>query len=295
MIMKLRYLLADPRFMAREGEGTPDADATPDPNAKTAADELNAAAAAATADAAAKAAAASAAKTFTQDQVNEFVVKRNKAVQAQLEQTEAQYETLLAGQSLSTQEKVDLKGQLDNLQTQMRTKEQQATYDAKKAAEAHAAKLNETSEQLGFYKNQFETSTRNNAIMAAATQHDAFNPELFIDVLSPRTEIQEETNEQGEKTGRLVPKVKVTRKTEDGTVAEVFVTPAEAIEDMKGQPEKYGGLFRGNVAKGIGEGSNSDFTGTTRVDVAKMSDEEYFKNHEAIRAQYGIRDRKTGF
>jgi hypothetical protein len=280
-MMKMRYLLADPRFMARdnEGEGEGTSDSTP-------ADDAVAQAAAA-ADAA-----AAAGQTFTQDQVNEIVVKRNKKVRQQLETAEQTVEKLLKTQNLSAQDRSGLEAQLEDLQTQLRTKEQQAVYEQKKAAAEYNARLDETTSKLDFYRNQFETTTRDNAILSAASQHDAYNPEQFISVLSPRTEIVEETNEAGEKTGRLVPRVKVQKAAEDGTVAEVYVTPAEAIEEMKADVDKYGNLFRGNVAKGIGEGSNSTFAGKSSVDMSKVSDADYFANREQYAKQLGIRDRR---
>lgn len=271
-------LLAFPRFIARENEGgdgndsgTDSADAgnqqaaqgqenTPGPN------------------------------TFTQDQVNEIVVKRNKKVREQLETAEATVEKLLATQNLSTQERAGLETQLNDLQSQLRTKEQQAAHEAAKQAAEHQAKLESATQQLTFYKDQFETQTRNNAILQAASEAGGYNPEQFVDILGPRTKIVEETNGEGVKTGRLVPRVLVIENGEDGTPTEVLKTPEEAIASMKENVEKFGNLFRGNVAKGIGEGSNSTFAGQTRVDVTKMSDEEYFKNRDAIKEQYGIRD-----
>jgi len=272
-------LLAFPRFIARENEGgdgndsgTDSADAgnqqaaqgqenTPGPN------------------------------TFTQDQVNEIVVKRNKKVREQLETAEATVEKLLATQNLSTQERAGLETQLNDLQSQLRTKEQQAAHEAAKQAAEHQAKLESATQQLTFYKDQFETQTRNNAILQAASEAGGYNPEQFVDILGPRTKIVEETNGEGVKTGRLIPRVLVVENGEDGTPTEVLKTTAEAIADMKEDVDRYGNMFRGNVAKGIGEGSNSSIAGDTRVDVSKMSTEEYIANREAIAKQYGIRNR----
>ncbi len=142
------------------------------------------------------------------------------------------------------------------------------------------------------YKSLFETQTRDNAILSAATQADAYNPEQFISVLGPRTKIVEEVNGNGEKTGRLVPRVEIEVTGEDGTTSVELRPVSDAVEQMKQQPEQYGNLFRSNVAKGIGEGSNPDVANPTRVDVSKMTDEEYFANRDAIKSQYGIRDRR---
>lgn len=274
--MKVQFALSAPRFMPRDNEGgleepapqpVNEAPADPAPQGET---------------------------MFTQDQVNEIVVKRNKKVREQLQQTEKQYESLLKSQNLSAKEKSDLSMQLENVQAELRTKEQQAAYEAKKQQAEYNSRLEEANGQLDYYKGLYETTTRDNAIMAAASNHDAYNPQQFIDVLGPRTKIVDELNELGEKTGRLVPRVEMDVVGEDGTPTRVQVTPDEAIENMKNDVAKFGNLFRGNVAKGIGEGSNTDFAGSSRVDVTKMSDEEYFANREQIRQQYGIKGR-SGF
>ena len=274
--MRIEFALSAPRFMPRDNEGGSDEPShSPAPEAH---DDP----------------ATEGQTMFTQDQVNEIVVKRNKKVREQLQQTEKQYESLLKSQNLSAKEKADLTLQLENVQAELRTKEQQAAYEQKKVQAEYNSRLEETNSQLDYYKSLYETTTRDNAIMAAASNHDAYNPQQFIDVLGPRTKIVNELNEQGEKTGRLVPRVEMDVIGEDGTPTRVQVTPDEAIENMKNDVAKFGNLFRGNVAKGIGEGSNTDFAGNSRVDVSKMSDEEYFANREAIRKQCGIKGR-SGF
>jgi len=231
------------------------------------------------------------ARTFSQEEVDRIVVKRNKAVKAQLEQAERRYEQLLENKSLTEQQREELQGELQTLQSQLRTREQQTAHEAKKRQEQFEKQLTETKSQAEYFKNLFESSTRERAILDAAVQHDAYNPDQFINILGPRTKVVEEVNEQGEKTGRLVPRVAVTTKGEDGTPTEVLKAPAEAIEEMKEQAE-FGNLFRSNVAKGIGEGtSNSANPG--RVDLTKISDEEYFRNREKYRQQMGLRERRS--
>ena len=273
--MTFEMITGFPLFVAKENEGDPAPSPEPAPESNPAPEGTG-----------------DSTPMFTQEQVNEIVVKRNKKVRSQLESTEKQYEQLLSSSSLTAKEKVELQGRLEELQGQLRTKEQQAAYEAKKAAEAHQSALENASAERDHYKGLFETQTRDNAIMAAASNHDAYNPQQFIDIVGPRTKIVEEVNEHGEKTGRLVPRVEVTVKGDDGTPAVVLKTPDEAIADLKIDVSNFGNLFRGNVAKGIGEGSNANISGTQRVDVSKMTDAEYFANREAIQKQYGIRQRR---
>lgn len=272
MKLAASILLSPPRFIARDGEGD------------TASDAVDSAADAAKA-------AADKAAVFTQDQVNEIVVKRNKKVREQLETAEATVEKLLATQSLTVADRQGLETQLQELQSQLRTKEQQAAHESAKTSAEHKARLEKTTEQLDFYKVQFETQTTNNAILKAASEAGGYNPEQFVDILGPRTRIVEETTKEGVKTGRLIPRVLVIEKGEDGTPTEVLKTAEEAIAGMKDDIDRFGNMFRGNVAKGIGQGSNSSIAGDTRVDVSKMSTEEYIANRDAIAKQYGIRNR----
>ncbi len=276
-IARIQFILAATRLIARDNEGGDNVDPPADPPtpATPPTDGIKFDAA-------------------QQAKVDEIIQKRVKSMKAELETTERRLEQLSQNQNLTAKERDEIASELERVQSVMRTKEEQAKYEAKKREAEYNAQLETTTQQAQRYESLFKTQTRNNDIITAATQHDAFNPELFIDVLSPRTEVVEVENEQGEKTGRYATKVRVTKKAEDGTVAEVLVDPSEAIEDMKNEPEKFGGLFKGNVAKGIGQGSNSSFAGSQRVDISRMSDEEYFQNRDAIAKQYGF-DSKPKF
>lgn len=275
MKFELAFLLADPRFMARDGDdGAPDDDGQVDPPDDGGQDDPP----------------VNGEGKFTQDQVNDIVVKRVKKVRSQLEQAEKRYEQLLTSQNLTAQEKDELKSELSQVQSQLRTKEQQAAYEAKRREEEFQKNLEKTVSERDRFKSLFETQTRDNAIIAAASKHGGYNPEQFISLLSPRTEIVAEKNDQGEETGRLVPRVRTQVKAEDGTAAEVLLSPEEAIENMKQDVEKYGNLFRGNVARGIGEGSNNSVAnGGARADLSKISDAEYFKNRDAYAGAYGLK------
>lgn len=279
MMKMTRFLLAFPRPIPRDNEGgdeggSPDAGGgSPDqtPNEGGEGQGSN--------------------KTFTQADVDKIVISRVKKLKEQLQTTEQQYERLLTNQNLSVQERNELQSELEKVQAQLRTREEQARYEAKKQQEKFQQTLEQTTGERDRFKTLFETQTRDNAIMQAAVQHDAYNPEQFISVLGPRTKIVEEVNEQGEKTGRLVPRVEVQVTGEDG-IAKTELRPVEdAVAQMKDEPEKYGNLFRNNVANGIGQGSNPSASGG-RVDPSKMSTEEYFKNRETIKNQYGIKDRR---
>lgn len=230
-------------------------------------------------------------KSFTQADVDKIVVSRVKKLKEQLQNTEQQYERLLSNQNLSSQERNELQSELETVQSQLRTREEQARYEAKKQQEKFQSSLEQTTSERDRFKVLFETQTRDNAIMQAALAHDAYNPEQFISVLGPRTRIVEEVNEQGEKTGRLVPRVEVQVTGEDGSTSNELRPVGDAVAQMKDEPEKYGNLFRNHAANGIGVGSNPT-AGGRLLDPSKVSTEEYFKNRDQYKAAYGIKDRR---
>lgn len=231
-------------------------------------------------------------RSFSQQDVDKIVVSRVKKLKEQLQTTETQYERLLKNQNLSVQERNELQTELESVQGQLRTREEQARYEAKKRETEFKTTLDTTKAEAEQYRSLFENQTRDNAIMAAASQHDAYNPEQFTSILGPRTKIVEEVNEHGEKTGRLVPRVEVQVVGDDGTTSTELRPVEDAVAQMKDEPEKYGNLFRSNVASGIGEGSNPSASNGRPLDPSKVSDEEYFKNRDAYKQQYGIRDRR---
>lgn len=229
-------------------------------------------------------------RTFTQADVDNIVVKRNKKVRAQLEKTEAQYENLLKTASLTKQERDSLQTELAEIQTQLRTKDQQAALDAKKREAEFKAQQDAIAAERDHYQNLFLSKTRDDAIRAAAKKGDGFNEDQFIQILGPKTEVVQEKDETtGEKTGRYTTRVRVERAGEDGTLQEVFLTPDQAVEEMRGDTAQFGNLFKSNVANGIGSASNSAYGKGGHIDPKNLTGEQYRENADAIRKQYGIR------
>jgi len=233
-------------------------------------------------------------KTFTQKDVDEIVVKRNKKVKAQLEQMERNYQKLLKEQNMSADMRSQLEKDLDDVRAQMMTKEEKLKAEKKKAQEEYEAKLATVVNERDSYKNLFETSTINRAISDAQQRHEGYDSDQFIALLGPKAKIVEEVDNHGQKTGQLVPRIEWKVNQEDGTVEQVLLSPDEAVEKMKSDTDKYGNMFKPNIATGVGggtaPGTQSAMVG--KIDHKRMTDEEYFmarkKDPEAFRRQAGI-------
>jgi hypothetical protein len=176
---------------------------------------------AATAAAAAKAAEEQkqADKTFNQDQVNEIVGKRNKALQEKYQALEGTYTELLEQTNLSEGARTKLQQELANVQKEMRTKEQQIEFERKQAQSKFEADLRGASEERDYYKNLFETTTTQREIKDAALSLEGFNGDDFIAHLGPRSSVVDEIDAEGQPTGRKITQIDWEVKDEKSGVS----------------------------------------------------------------------------
>lgn len=222
-----------------EGDATPDA------------------AAAAQQAAAQQAAAAAAAqpKTFTQDDVNTMLAKERRKGEATLKQIAEQHEKNLkdamAQQGLTEQKRAELQGQLDEVQAKLYSAEElhkqqlaKLRNDADMAAKQATAKAQE-------WEQRFTSSTVARDLQDAAVKGEAFNADQLVTLLKPATKIVPVTDAQGQPTGQYQTVVEVSK---NGT--KELMTPAKAIEWMKGLPAQFGNLFKSGAATGVGANSS---------------------------------------
>jgi len=201
--------------------------------------------------------AAAAGKVFTQEQVNEIVAKDRRNLEATLKKTEKQYQELLASQSLTEQERKALQANLEVVQGQLRSKEEQLLLEKKQVEEAYAGKLQEMEKKASFFETLYRDSTIERALADAAVKHEAFSPSQIVSLLRSQTKMLEETDS---KTGRLTGKYKpmVEMQAFNATTGEMETkayTPEDAVKKMKDTPEQWGNQFRSGVVSGIGGGT----------------------------------------
>lgn len=215
---------------------------------------------------------------FSQEDVDKIVTKRNKAVRGQLQKMEQNYQKLLEQQNLNDEQRAQLETDLENIQAQLRTKEQQLEYEKKKASEKHQMEIKQTAEQRDYYKSLYETSTIERAITDAAVKHDGYNPSQFVAFLREKSKMVEEIDTTGNKTGRLVPRIEWEVADEaTGQRERVLKAPDEVVELMKDNVTEFGNMFRQNISRGVGETNMPAQDGKGRVNHKKMTTEEYMR------------------
>lgn len=232
-------------------------------------------------------------KTFTQDDVNRFLADDRRRHEQKYKQLEQSMQKQLKNVQLDKGERDKLQKELDDLQASFRTREQQAEYERKQAAQRYQQELQETQERAERWEKLFRSEKIDRSLLDAAGQ-DAFNPTLIVDLLRPATDLKEETTEDGSSTGRLIPMVNfndIDEKT--GEPIKTLRTPQEAVKRMKELPSLYGGLFKSNVVSGVGAGSaEGALNKSGPIDVSKLTPEQYRKIREESPEKLGLPARR---
>lgn len=212
---------------------------------------------------------------LTQDQFNKALAEDRRKHQAKYQQLEETYNKLLENKNLTDQQRNELETNLEEVRSQFRTKEQQAEHERNKLVEKHSTELKTLTDERDKWRNDYTNMVISNSLLTAAGEAEAYSAEQIEAILRPQTSLREELDEQGQKTGRLVPKVKMTGKDKDGKSIELDLSVGEAVKMMKETPERYGNLFKSTATGGLG--SNTTGKPGQPVDVKKLSASEYRK------------------
>lgn len=192
-------------------------------------------------------------KTFTQDDVNKIVqdrlAKEKKTQQKRITDLENQ---LNSSGSLSVEERTQLETRIEELNNSLLSKDELAQKEKEKLAKKHQSELEEAVKEREDWKNRFTLSTIRNEITSASAEAEAFSPSQIVTLLSPDTRLVEELDEEGKPNGNLVPKVKFQDTDKKGKQVTLELTVKETLNRMKELPERFGNLFKSNVASGLG-------------------------------------------
>jgi hypothetical protein len=211
-------------------------------------------------------------KSFTQEQVNELLAKEKRDWQGKLKTETEKLQQLQQQANLTSEEKTNLQKQIEDLQSQYLTKEQQAALLLEKKDKESKSKFDSLSSERDTYKTQFETTLINHGIVAAAAANGAVSAEQLQDLLQGRSRVAEVKDDDGKSKGFVV-MVKFTDtdpKTKQAVQVELPVE--DAVKRMKELPERFGNLFKDTKTGGMGGSSGKP---GAPPDIAKMSMTEY--------------------
>lgn len=260
-------------------------DAAEDAAAQTAASAAQAATDAAN-KAAADAAAAKAAqtannggRTYSQEEVERMIQAEKTRADELARKAVSELETHKKNATLTVAQKEALQKQIDELNAQVMTKEQLSKQEREKLVNKYEADLKMTSTERDTWKDRFAKSTVQRALTDAASKHDAYDVEMFLALLGPKTQVVEEKDDQGNIKDFKV-KVKYDDRDKEGKPIVLDLDPEQAVKQMKDNSEKYGYLFRGHTNAGVGGQASTG--GMKNIDVTNMSPAEYAKYRTEI-------------
>lgn len=219
-------------------------------------------------------------KKFTQADLNKVLAEDKRKHQAQLAKIEKQYQDLLKSTQLTSEQRVQLEESLENVQKQLRTKEEQAKLEKKALENQYQTQLNELQTKYTTLSRTYEDTLISREISDAASGEDAFNPNQVVALLRPLTKLVD---------GK--PMIDFPDKSADtGEALVKQMTPKEAIKRMKELPESWGNLFKSNIVSGIGGSSSTGgTTGGGKVDVRKLTPEQYMKLRKENPSALGLK------
>ena len=248
------------------------------------------------AEEAAKAAAAAKKKkapaVFTQDEVNAFLAEDRRKHKEKIEQLEGVYKDALANQNLSAEQRQQLEHKLEDLQKTFRSKEQQLEYDKKQLEDKYSKEVSELKAKTAKLEQKYKDTLIDRSLQDAAAAHDAFSVSQIVSLLRPMTVMVEKTDDQGNITGDPEPQVDLT-DIEEKTGKPIITrrVPADAVKRMKELPTLFGNLFKSNVVGGVGAGTATGgaSSGSGRIDVTKITTEEYMRLRKENPEQLGLK------
>lgn len=215
-------------------------------------------------------------KMFTQEEVNKFLATNRRNLQTKVTELETQLAESQAS-GVSSEEREKLMGRVRELSDSLKTKEELARQEASRIKTESEKKISDLQNQFNALHERYTNETIQRAIMDAAIVNEAFAPDQIVAILRPNTSLIEELDGEGNPTGNLVPKVKITGRDKEGKDKQLDLSVIEAVKVMKEIPERYGNLFKSTATGGFGFGTGVKGQGNGNVDISKMTTEEYVK------------------
>lgn len=210
-------------------------------------------------------------KTFTQEDVNRILAADRRKSEEKLNKTLEELEAQRAKSSLTATERSELDNTIEGLKESLMTKAQLAEKESAKAKKVHEKQVTELSESSKKWQTLYTDSTIERAIVDAASSgpNKAFNTSQVVAILGPNTRLVEALDDDGEKTGSLVPMVKFNDTDKDGKPVTLDLAVSAAVKRMR-ELDEYANLFESEGTGGINRSTKSK-GGTSTDSVAKMA------------------------
>src|SRR5215831_20238628 len=130
-------------------------------------------------------------RKFTQDDVNRFLAEDRRKTKDSKEKLIQELETLKKSSGLSQKEKETLTARIEELQSQVMSKEQLLEKERNKLNSEHQLSLKTEREEKEQWKSRYTDATIKRTIVDVATRLEAFAPEQIVALLVGNTRLVE--------------------------------------------------------------------------------------------------------
>jgi len=212
---------------------------------------------------------------FTQADLNKFLAEDRRKHQGQIGRIQQTLEETLANKNLTTQERDQLAGRLSELENEGRTKEQQAAHERKQLEEQLNAKLAEEWKGRTTAETKYCEAVVKQSLTDAAAKADAWRQDQLATILRQMSRTEQTKDESGKYTGEFKVVIDLPDMNDAGEAVTTVHTPDSAVKRMKELPNSYGNLFKSGVVSGIGSGSGAGVVTNGKLDVRKLTPQQY--------------------
>lgn len=231
-------------------------------------------------------------KTFTQDEVNKIVQERVKKEKAEKEKLTSELRTLQQNANLTKEEKESLASRIEQLENESLTAQEIAAKKQKQLTEEYESKIKQFETTSNSWKNKFEETLINQALVSAAATNEAYDTEQITMMFRGNTSVKEILSEDGKPTGSFIPVMKIKGLNKDGKTWEDLELPVdEAVSKLK-KDNKYPNLFKSQLNPGTGQhpgGNGKNSSNNNMPDPSKYnSSEEFNKAYQEWRNNYNL-------
>ena len=189
--------------------------------------------------------------TEQQKKVDEIVKTEKAKVKRNMEKQISQLEEFKKTANLTKKENEDLSLKIENMRKDFMTKEELAKVESEKSRKATNKQVSDLEKDRDTWKNRYTNSTIERALIDAAHETKAYNPEQILAILKPNTQLVEAMDDDGKATGNYEPKIDYTTTDKDGKSVKLTLTPLEAAKKMM-EEERFANLFVSSTKGGLG-------------------------------------------
>lgn len=211
-------------------------------------------------------------KNFTQDDLNKALAIQKLEFQKKTKETITELEALKSRADLTTTERDDLDARIETMKADSLTKEELDRQSKVKTDKEHETEVTDLKEKLERIETKYTSETITRSLTDASAEHDALVHEQIIAILTPKTKLEEEVDEDGNKTGVMIAMVDLDTINDEGQPKTLHLTASKAVEKMR-EISKYMNLFKIEGSSGIGQyhqsGPGSQSGQTDRKKLAK--------------------------